>query len=97
MDARATLAFVRAMLLHHAREPLELADVPEPETRDGQLKINVEVCAVCRTDLHVVDGELPHARLPLIPGHEIVGTVAEVGTGVSAFAVGSPSANSDCE
>jgi propanol-preferring alcohol dehydrogenase len=61
------------MLLRHPREPLDLADVPEPVAGDGQLRIKVEVCAVCRTDLHVVDGELREPKLPLIPGHQIVG------------------------
>jgi propanol-preferring alcohol dehydrogenase len=61
------------MLLRHPREPLELADVPTPEPGEGQVRIAVEVCAVCRTDLHVVDGELPDPKLPLIVGHQIVG------------------------
>jgi alcohol dehydrogenase, propanol-preferring len=65
------------MLLRYPREPLVLADVPEPEARSGQLKIAVEVCAVCRTDLHVVDGELTEPKLPLIPGHQIVGRTAD--------------------
>src|SRR5207244_2747096 len=61
------------MLLRHPREPLELADVPSPRAGKGQERIAVEVCAVCRTDLHVVDGELPDPKLPLILGHQIVG------------------------
>jgi propanol-preferring alcohol dehydrogenase len=61
------------MLLRHPREPLELADVPSPRAGEGQVRIAVEVCAVCRTDLHVVDGELPDPKLPLIVGHQIVG------------------------
>ena len=61
------------MILRHPREPLELADVPEPRPGAGQVRIKVEACAVCRTDLHVVDGELPDPKLPLIVGHQIVG------------------------
>src|SRR5438874_4256903 len=61
------------MLLRRPREPLELADVAAPEPGDGQLRIQIEACAVCRTDLHVVDGELPDPKLPLIVGHQIVG------------------------
>ena len=64
---------MRAMVLRHPREPLALADVPPPVAGAGQLRITVEVCAVCRTDLHVVDGELSDPKLPLIPGHQIVG------------------------
>jgi propanol-preferring alcohol dehydrogenase len=64
---------MRAMLLRRQREPLELADVPEPKAGDGQLRLAVEVCAVCRTDLHVVDGELADPKLPLVVGHQIVG------------------------
>ena len=65
------------MLLRRPREPLELADVPEPEAGDGQLRIEIEACAVCRTDLHVVDGELSDPKLPLIPGHQIVGRTGD--------------------
>jgi propanol-preferring alcohol dehydrogenase len=59
-----------------------------PHPTPGQVLIRVKACAVCRTDLHVVDGELPHPKLPLVPGHEIVGTVVETGTGVDRFAIG---------
>jgi propanol-preferring alcohol dehydrogenase len=61
------------MLFRRPREPLELADVPPSEPGEGQLRIAIEVCAVCRTDLHVLDGELPEPKLPLILGHQIVG------------------------
>src|SRR5213596_1795100 len=61
------------MLLRRPQEPLELADVPEPKAGEGQLRIKIEACAVCRTDLHVVDGELADPKLPLIVGHQIVG------------------------
>ena len=61
------------MVLRRPKAPLELVEVPDPEAGEGQLLLRVECCAVCRTDLHVVDGELPHPKLPLVPGHQIVG------------------------
>jgi len=64
---------VRAMVLHAAGEPLRLEEVPEPEPQAGQVLLRVSTCGVCRTDLHVVDGELPHPKLPLVLGHQIVG------------------------
>ncbi|MGZ7041097.1 MAG: zinc-dependent alcohol dehydrogenase family protein [Thermoanaerobaculia bacterium] len=65
---------MKAMLLRAAKRPLELSDVPTPKAGPGQLLLRVECCAVCRTDLHVVDGELADPKLPLVPGHQIVGT-----------------------
>jgi len=79
---------MHAMVLRSARTALQYSRVDDPQPGPGQVLIKVHVCGVCRTDLHVVDGELRHARSPLIPGHEIVGTVAEVGDGVTAFAPG---------
>jgi alcohol dehydrogenase, propanol-preferring len=76
------------MLLRAARRPLEPADLPIPTPGPGQLLLRVHACGVCRTDLHIVDGELPAPKLPLIPGHEIVGTVAAVGPGVQGVAPG---------
>src|SRR5207237_1174222 len=64
---------VRAMLLERQREPLTLRDIPAPMPGTGQIRIRVSACAVCRTDLHVVDGELPEPKLPLVVGHQIVG------------------------
>jgi propanol-preferring alcohol dehydrogenase len=61
------------MVLSRQQEPLELLDVPVPEPGPGQVRLRVRVCAVCRTDLHIVDGELEHPKLPLIPGHQVVG------------------------
>jgi len=61
------------MVLSRQREPLELRELPVPEAAPGQLLLRVLACGVCRTDLHVVDGELPHPKLPLVPGHQIVG------------------------
>ncbi len=77
---------MRAMLLDAPRRPLRAADVERPTPGPGQLLLAVHACGVCRTDLHVADGELPHPKLPLVLGHEIVGTVAAVGAGVAAAA-----------
>ena len=76
------------MVLDSPGEPLRDAEVPEPKPGPEQVLLRVHACAVCRTDLHVVDGELPDPRLPLIPGHQIVGAVEEVGGRVDRFAVG---------
>ncbi len=72
---------MRAQVLHLPGEPLREASLPDPEPGPGQLRVRVEACAVCRTDLHIVDGELPDPKLPLVPGHQIVGVVDEVGEG----------------
>ncbi|HSV61990.1 MAG TPA: alcohol dehydrogenase catalytic domain-containing protein, partial [Chthoniobacterales bacterium] len=79
---------MRAMRLHGAGEPLVADEMPVPEIRNGQLLVRVNACAVCRTDLHIVDGELSEPKLPLVPGHEIVGRVEEIGSGVHNFRVG---------
>ena len=71
---------MRAMVLDSPKQPLQLRDVPKPTAGRGQLLVRVSTCAVCRTDLHVVDGELPNPKLPLILGHQIVGRVEEVGS-----------------
>jgi alcohol dehydrogenase, propanol-preferring len=69
---------MRAMVLHRARQPLQPRELPVPEAGPGQVRLQVLACGVCRTDLHVVDGELPRPKLPLVPGHQIVG-IAEDG------------------
>jgi propanol-preferring alcohol dehydrogenase len=79
---------MRAMVLNEAKRPLELRDVPKPRVGRGQLLVRVNTCAVCRTDLHVVDGELPNPKLPLILGHQIVGQVEEIAEENSKFAIG---------
>jgi propanol-preferring alcohol dehydrogenase len=79
---------MRAMVLHQLKRPLQLQDVATPTPGPGQLLIRVGACAVCRTDLHIFDGELPHPKLPLIPGHQIVGYVEAIGSGVNGFAKG---------
>ncbi len=79
---------MRAMVLDGPGQPLRETDIPRPEPSNGQLLVRVSACAVCRTDLHVVDGELPHPKLPLIPGHEVVGRVAAAGSGATRFKPG---------
>jgi propanol-preferring alcohol dehydrogenase len=80
---------MKAMQLSAPRTALKLVDLPTPRPGPGQILIRVRACGVCRTDLHVVDGELAQGKLPIIPGHEIVGTVAELGPGAERFPVGS--------
>lgn len=77
-----------AMLCHAPGQPLVAGRLPLPMPGAGQLLVRVGACGVCRTDLHVIDGELPETRFPVIPGHEIVGRVAAVGAGVPGFAPG---------
>lgn len=76
------------MVLSRQKAQLELQDVPRPVPGRGEILVEVEACGVCRTDLHVVDGDLPDPTLPLIPGHQIVGTVAELGPEVRRFRLG---------
>jgi len=76
------------MVLERQREPLRLAELPDPEPGPGQVLLRVAACGVCRTDLHIVDGELSEPKLPLVPGHQIVGTVASAGEGAERFASG---------
>ena len=79
---------MRAMVLDAPRTPLQLRDVPVPAPGSGQVLLRVHACGLCRTDLHVVDGELTHPKLPLIPGHQVVGTVEAAGDGVENVATG---------
>jgi propanol-preferring alcohol dehydrogenase len=79
---------MRAMLLRRSGEALQTADVPVPEPGPDDVLIRVRACGVCRTDLHIVDAELVRPKLPLIPGHEIVGTVAACGQKVDGFRQG---------
>ncbi len=76
------------MVLERAREPLRSAELPDPQPGAGQVLILVSACGVCRTDLHIADGELDQPKLPLVPGHQIVGTVVAAGEGAERFAVG---------
>jgi propanol-preferring alcohol dehydrogenase len=79
---------MRAMVLERPGVPLKLVERPDPQPADGEVSVRVAACGVCRTDLHVVDGELPNPKLPIVPGHEIVGYVETVGAGVDALAPG---------
>jgi propanol-preferring alcohol dehydrogenase len=79
---------MKAMILKEPRTLLTVAEVPDPIPAPDQLLIKIHSCAVCRTDLHVIDGELPDPKLPLIPGHEIIGSVLAKGSAVDRFALG---------
>jgi propanol-preferring alcohol dehydrogenase len=79
---------MRAMLLHTPGAPLRAATLPDAVAGSGQVRLRVRACGVCRTDLHVADGELAHPKLPLVLGHEIVATVDALGRGARRFAVG---------
>lgn len=79
---------MQAMVLHGYGQPLRLETRDTPEPGPGMVRLRVQACAVCRTDLHVVDGELPDHRLPIVPGHEIVGIVEAFGSGVADVAMG---------
>ncbi len=79
---------MKAMVLDFPSNPLRIAELPVPVPGEGELVLKVHACGVCRTDLHVVDGELPDPKLPLIPGHEIVGTVAARGRNADRFSEG---------
>ena len=79
---------MRAMLLAEPRQLLRPAEMPVPHPAAGQILLRVEACGVCRTDLHLIDGELPHPRMPIIPGHEIVGRVVAAGREVRGFEAG---------
>jgi propanol-preferring alcohol dehydrogenase len=88
MDVERATRSMEAMVLDAPGTPLRAARLPVPQPGAGQVLLRVGACAVCRTDLHVVDGELPDAKRPLVPGHEIVGTVEARGAGASRFALG---------
>jgi propanol-preferring alcohol dehydrogenase len=79
---------MRAMVLERPRQPLRLVDLPRPSPGPGEVRLSVRACGVCRTDLHVVDGDLPEPALPLVLGHQIVGVVDEVGNDVEGLALG---------
>jgi len=79
---------MQAMVLNALHTPLVWTELPDPEPGPGQIRVQVAACGVCRTDLHVVDGELPHPRVPIIPGHEIVGRIDAMGPGVVDLKLG---------
>jgi|SRR5665213_154207 len=88
----ATEITMQAMVLANPSRietsPLAQRELPEPEPRQGEIRIKVEVCAICRTDLHVIEGELPPRRPHIIPGHQVVGIVDKQGSGSGRFAIG---------
>lgn len=79
---------MRAMLFEHVGAPLRLAELPRPEPGPHQVLLKISACAVCRTDLHLVDGDLPDPKIPVVPGHEIVGRVVACGPGVEDMPLG---------
>jgi len=79
---------MRAVIYDRLNRSLAVKDVPRPVPADNQLLLRVTACAICRTDLHVIDGELPNAKQPVIPGHEIVGVVIDKGKDVDGFSIG---------
>ncbi len=88
-DPKKFVNAMKAMILDAARTPLHLrTDFPRPIPEAGQILLRVRACGVCRTDLHVVDGDLTEPSLPLVPGHEIIGTVDALGEGVTGFGIG---------
>ena len=82
------MSAMRAMVLDRPKTPLVLRERPIPQPAGGEILVEIAACGVCRTDLHVVDGDLPHPKLPIVPGHEIVGRVAAIGSGVTGFTLG---------
>ncbi|MGE0529613.1 MAG: alcohol dehydrogenase catalytic domain-containing protein, partial [Bdellovibrionales bacterium] len=79
---------MKAMVLQKPGMPLQEMAIPRHKPGDHQVLLRVRACAVCRTDLHVVDGELTHPKLPIVPGHEIVGIVEKLGDGVNRLQIG---------
>src|SRR6202453_1536025 len=79
---------MHAMVLKTVGAPLEWTELPDRLSGPGQIRLKVSACGVCRTDLHVVDGELPNPRTPIIPGHEIVGRIDAIGSGVADLRLG---------
>jgi alcohol dehydrogenase, propanol-preferring len=83
---------MKAMLLERIApintSPLKLVELPLPEPGPGEVRIKVRCCAICRTDLHVIEGDLPRQKMPIVPGHQIVGTVEKLGQGCSKFNIG---------
>jgi len=79
---------MKAMQLTAPRTALKLTELPVPKPGLGQILVKVRACGVCRTDLHVLDGDLTQGKMPIVPGHEIVGVVAETGPGVEQLKTG---------
>jgi len=79
---------MHAMVLKQVGSPLQWTELPDRQPGPGEIRVKVSACGVCRTDLHVVDGELPHPQVPIIPGHEIVGRIDAIGSGVEGLTLG---------
>jgi alcohol dehydrogenase, propanol-preferring len=79
---------MRAMVLKKLKTTLEWTELPDRQPGPGEIRVKVAACGVCRTDLHVVDGELPNPKVPIIPGHEVVGRIDAIGTGVEGLRLG---------
>lgn len=82
------ISHMRAMILEKEKTPLQLKEMPLPKVGKGQILIKVLACGICRTDLHIMDGELPNPRYPIIPGHQIVGEVVDIESSVKGFRLG---------
>jgi propanol-preferring alcohol dehydrogenase len=81
---------MRAMVLERAGVPLSETELPDPKPRPGEVLVRVNACGVCRTDLHIVDGELTEPKLPLVPGHQVVGEVVAAGEGADRLSSRDP-------
>ena len=81
-------SYMQAMVLEAPGRSLISRELPVPKPGRGEVLVRIAACAVCRTDLHVVDGELPNPKLPLVPGHEIVGRIEDIGEGVARYRPG---------
>ena len=79
---------MKAMVLNRPGTPLQWTELPDRQPSSGEVRVKVLACGVCRTDLHVLDGELPDPKSPIIPGHEIVGRIDALGPGVAGLAMG---------
>ena len=79
---------MHAMVLNTLKTALAWTELPDPQPGPGEIRVKVGACGVCRTDLHVVDGELPNPQVPIIPGHEIVGRIDAIGSGVEGLRIG---------
>src|SRR4051812_30653582 len=84
---------MKSMLLHHPApiesSPLRLTEIPDPKPEANEVRVKVRCCAICRTDLHIIEGDLPPAKLPVVPGHQIVGVVDRVGPACKRMKSGS--------
>jgi NADPH:quinone reductase-like Zn-dependent oxidoreductase len=85
---QAAITNMRGMVLVETKNTVQEWELPKPEPKSGEVLVEVKACAVCRTDLHVIDGDLPHPKVPLIPGHQIVGHIAGRGPDARKYNMG---------